>query len=139
MRDDYIKITGRYSLQKGDKIKGKVSGVIAEVSSISGNRAKFTIDYASRKNIGWRNDIGKISEDYQVTPNNDYYQNLSYSIKSPITWNEFSNPVNSVLHPAGLKNFADVGITSIADNGVGLGGSTTSIAILDVVGERRPS
>ena len=137
VRDDYIKITGRYSLQKGDKIKGKVSGVIAEVSSISGNRAKFTIDYASRKNIGWRNDIGKISEDYQVTPNNDYYQNLSYSIKSPITWNEFSNPVNSVLHPAGLKNFADVGITSIADNGVGLGGSTTSIAILDVVGERR--
>ena len=137
VRDDYIKITGRYPLQKGDKIKGKVSGVIAEVSSISGNRAKFTIDYASKKNIGWRNDIGKISEDYQVTPNNDYYQNLSYSIKSPITWNEFSNPVNSVLHPAGLKNFADVGITSSANNGVGLGGSTTSIAILDVVGERR--
>jgi len=137
VRDDYIKITGRYSLQKGDKIKGKVSGAIAEVSSVNGNRAKFTIDYSSRKNIGWRNDIGKISEDYQVTPDNDYYQNLSYSIKSPIPWNTFVNPVNGILHPAGMKNFADVGITSVANNGVGLGGSTTSIAILDVVGERR--
>ena len=137
VRDDYIKIKGRYSLQKGDRIKGRVSGVIAEVSSISGNRAKFTIDYASKKDIGWRNDTGKISEDYQVTPNNDYYQNLSYSIKSPISWNEFVNPVNGLLHPAGMKNFADVGITSAANGSVGLGGSTTSLVILDVVGERR--
>ena len=76
-------------------------------------RAKFNIDYASRLDIGWKNDIGKISEDYQVTPDNDYYQNLSYSIKSPITWSEFSSPVNSIIHPAGLKNFADVGITSV--------------------------
>ena len=25
----------------------------------------------------------------------------------PITWNDFSNSVNSIVHPAGLKNFAD--------------------------------
>ena len=137
VRDDYIKIGGRYPLQKGDKIKGRVSGVIAEVTSVDGNRAKFTIDYSSKKDIGWRNDIGKISEDYQVTPNNDYYQNLSYSIKSPITWRESSSPVNSILHPAGLKNFADVGITSVANSGVGLAGTTKSVVILDVVGERR--
>ena len=24
-----------------------------------------------------------------VIPNNDYYQNLSYSVKSPITWDKF--------------------------------------------------
>ena len=61
-----------------------------------------------------------MSEDYQVTPNNDYYQNLSYSVKSSIPWDTMSGPVNSILHPAGMKNFADVGITSATDTGVGL-------------------
>ena len=137
VRDDYIKYTGRYSLKKGDIIKGIISGVVAKVTNIDRKRAKFVIDYSSRVELGWSDDIGKISEDYQVTPNNDYYQNLSYSIKSPITWDEFSTPVNSVIHPAGLKNFADVGVTSTGKSGVGLGGSTTSIVILDVVNERR--
>jgi len=137
VRDDYIKYNGRYNLKKGDIIKGIISGVVAEVTNINRKRAKFVIDYSSRMELGWNDDIGKISEDYQVTPNNDYYQNLSYSIKSPITWDELSTPVNSIVHPAGLKNFADVGVTSTGRSGIGLGGTTTSIVILDVVNERR--
>ena len=137
VRDDYIKYNGRYNLNKGDIIKGIISGVVAEVTNVNRKRAKFVVDYSSRMELGWNDDIGKISEDYQVTPNNDYYQNLSYSIKSPITWDELSTPVNSIVHPAGLKNFADVGVTSIGRSGIGLGGTTTSIVILDVVNERR--
>ena len=137
VRDDYIKYNGRYNLKKGDIIKGIISGVVAEVTNVNRKRAKFVVDYSSRMELGWNDDIGKISEDYQVTPNNDYYQNLSYSIKSPITWDELSTPVNSIVHPAGLKNFADVGVTSIGRSGIGLGGTTTSIVILDVVNERR--
>ncbi len=137
VRDDYIKYTGKYNLNKGDIIKGIISGVIAEVTNIDRKRAKFVVDYSSRMELGWSDDVGKISEDYQVTPNNDYYQNLSYSIKSPITWDELSTPVNSIVHPAGLKNFADVGVTSVGRSGIGLGGTTTAIVILDVVSERR--
>ena len=137
VRDDYIKIKGDFNLVKGSKIKGIVSGTVADVTDVDRKRAKFNIDYASKLDIGWKNDIGKISEDYQVTPDNDYYQNLSYSIKSPITWSEFSSPVNSIIHPAGLKNFADVGVTSTGKSTVGLAGSTTSIVVLDVVSEKR--
>ena len=137
VRDDFIKVSGRYTLKVGDKIKGKVSGVIADITSIEGNRSKFAIDYSSKQNVGWRNDIGKISEDYQVTPDNDYYQNLAYSIKSPITWDKLVSPVNSIIHPAGLKNFADVGVTSTGKNTVGMSGSTTSLVILDIVQEKR--
>ena len=61
----------------------------------------------------------------------------SYSVKSPIPWETFSSPVNSIVHPAGLKNFADVGITSEASTRAGLAGTTNSIAILDVVNEKR--
>ena len=137
VRDDYIKIRGNYNLQKGVKIRGMVTGTIADVTGIDRKRAKLNVDYSSNSDIGWRNDIGKISEDYQVTPNNDYYQNLSYSVKSPITWKEFSSPLNSIVHPAGLKNFADVGVTSTGSARAGLGGTTTSIVVLDVVNERR--
>ena len=90
-------------LKVGEKIKGIISGFIADVISIDKKKARFKIDYSSKVNIGWKNDIGKLSEDYQVVSNNDYYQNLSYSIKSPITWEESSNPVNSIIHPAGSR------------------------------------
>lgn len=136
-REDYIKIKGKYQLVKGQTIRGKISGVIATVSEITNNRAKFKVDYASDQNTGWSNDIGKLNEDYQVTPDNDYYQNLSYSIKSGITYSEFVNPVNSIVHPSGLKNFADVGITSTVDSSVSYGATTNSLVILDVVEEKR--
>ena len=137
IRDDYIKVEGKYDLNTGDKIKGVVSGAVADITGVSRNNGYFDIDFSSKQNIGWRDDTGKISVDHQVIPNNDYYQNLSYSVKSPITWDEQSAPVNSIVHPAGLKNFADVGITSTGSSTAGLGGTTTSIAILDVVNERR--
>jgi hypothetical protein len=137
IRDEYIKVNGTYVLKNGDKIKGRISGAIADVSSIKENKSRFKIDYSSKQNIGWRNDIGKLSEDYQVTPDNDYYQNLSYSIKSPITWDKLSSPVNSIIHPAGLKNFADVGIISSTNASVGLSGTTNSIAVLDIIEEKR--
>ena len=81
VRDDYIKVRGRANLFKGDRIKGFISGTIADVTSIDRKRGKFEIEYSSKNDIGWNDDVGKISQDYQVTPNNDYYQNLSYSIK----------------------------------------------------------
>jgi len=136
IRDEFIKVSGRYNLRPGYKIKGKSSGVLADVTSITTNKSRFKIGYSTRQNIGWSDDIGKISEDYQVTPDNDYYQNLSYTIKSPITWNEFSAPVNSIVHPAGLKNFADVGILS-STGPIGFAGTTTSLVVLDIVGEKR--
>ena len=81
VRDDYIKIKGRYDLKVGEKIKGIISGSIADVISIDKKKARFKIEYSSKVNIGWKNDIGKLSEDYQVVPNNDYYQNLSIQLR----------------------------------------------------------
>ena len=137
VRSEYIKVKGRFALRIGDKVKGKVSGVIADITSVSENRSKYKIDYSSKQELGWRKETGMLGNDYYVVPDNDYFQNLSYSIKSPITWDEFSNPVNGVLHPAGLKNFADVGITSSANSSVGLAGTTSAIAVLDIIEEKR--
>ena len=137
VRSDFIKTNGKFSLKKGNKIKGAISGCIADVVKVDRKRAKFNINYSSKLDIGWKNDIGKIGEDNQVIPDNDYYQNLSYSVKSPISWDEFSSPVNSILHPAGLKNFADVGISSVADVRSSITAEVTTTTILDIIDEKR--
>ena len=86
VRNDYIKIDGKYKIKKGDRVKGELSNVSAEITSIVDNQAKFTTDFSNRQEYGWLDDIGKLNEDYQVIPDNDYYQNLSYTVKSSVEW-----------------------------------------------------
>ena len=109
---DFIKVTGNDILVKGDRILGKDSGTLATVDSITEYNGRYVVNFSVKKDIGWTNEIGKLSVDSQVTPDNDYYQNLSYSIQSTKGFDELRSPVSAMLHTSGLKNFADVGIRS---------------------------
>ena len=145
--DSQIKITSNDSasikvagigvddLSVGDVIVGKTSGNKASISKITENNGRYEIDFSSTKDIGWVDSIGRLNDDSQVIPDNDYYQNLSYSIKSSISWDELQTPVNNVLHTSGLKNFADVGITSTTT--IGMGSSVGTTIIRDILGEKR--
>jgi len=134
--DESLKIFGDYALKVNDKIKGKGTGTIATINSIEENLGKFNIGVKLRKDLGWKNDVGKLNDDKQFIADNDYYQNLSYSVKSPIEYDEMSINVNRLLHPSGMKNFAD---TEIQEN-VSAGIRTTvdnSFEILDFINEDR--
>ena len=133
--DDFIKVSGVYLLSVGEVITGKVSGVRATIENIRNNEGTYIIKYGVEKNIGWSDDIGKLSSDNQVTPDNDYYQNLSYTIKSTKTFDELRSPVNGLLHTSGLKNFADTGITSTSK--VGIGSTSYTLSIQDIISDNR--
>ena len=134
IRDDFVKLDGLSLVKIGDRIRGEVSGISAEIISITENKAKFKVDYASRKEIGWLDDTGKLNKDYQVIPDNDYYQNLSYTIKSPIEWEKLVNPVNRLVHPAGLKNFADTSVEKNIDvSPINKGEDSVTSVTLDVI------
>ena len=134
---DYVKFIGTYTQIKiGDTLKGKKSGVIATVSDIDDRQGKFKVDYFVRKDNGWLTETGKLSELSQVSSDNDYYQNMSYSIKSTIQYDEIVNSVNRLLHPTGMKNFSDTQINSRA-NRVSIASSTNDIIVLDVINEKR--
>jgi len=135
--NNQIKVYGSYQLTKNEVVIGKDSGTKATISSIEENKASFTIDYSLRKDIGWSDDVGKLNLDTQVLPDNDYYQNLSYTIKSPITYDEQINPVNRLLHTSGLKNFADTAIIQSVKAGIGTGIQASAVAVVDVSSERR--
>jgi hypothetical protein len=134
--NSFIKVSGTYELSAGEIIVGKESGNIATIDKIESGTGRFKIDYSVEKNIGWSNDIGKLDQDNQVIPDNDYYQNLSYTVKSPITYQELRTPVNSLVHTSGLKNFADTGITSTANSGITTSESVTTI-LYDIIEENR--
>ena len=133
--NDFIKILGRDKLFVGDIISGRESGTIATIASLTDNFGEYGVDFSVRKDIGWSNNIGKLSEDDQVIPDNDYYQNLSYSIKSSKEFQELRSPVSSLLHTSGLKNFAD---TVVSQNvSVGIGSTDQTVIIQDVINQAR--
>ena len=133
--DEFIKVSGSYELVIGDQIRGEISGTIATINSISQNRGRFNIGFSLRQDRGWNTETGKLSEDYQVLPDNDYYQNLSYTVQSPIPYTNLIDPVNRLVHTTGLKNFSDTGITSTATSGI----SSVSNLVLsrDLITEKR--
>jgi len=116
--NNFIKVYGTYNLSLGEVIVGKESGNIAKISKIEPNLGRFEIDYAIDRKNGWSNNIGKLNQDTQSISDNDYYQNLSYTIKSPIEYDNFKTSVNNLLHTSGLKNFADTQITSKSESGI---------------------
>tara|TARA_B100001057_G_scaffold298143_1_gene298356 strand:+ start:2300 stop:15613 length:13314 start_codon:yes stop_codon:yes gene_type:complete len=135
-RDDFIKLDGLEIIKKGDRITGRITGVSAEIVDLKPNLGRFEIDFSNRQEYGWIDNIGKLNDDIQVIPDNDYYQNLSYSVKSPITWDKFSNSVNSIVHPAGLKNFADTFVQSIVKVGIATeNDKSVATIILDLVSD----
>jgi hypothetical protein len=138
--NEFIKVVeetpGAFNLVTGQLIKGFVSGNIATINTISKNSGRFDISYSLRQDQGWNNDIGKLSQDYQLIPDNDYYQNLSYSVKSSVTYETLVSSVNRLLHTSGLKNFADVGITSTTSVGITTSSFADTLA-LDFIDKKR--
>ena len=134
--DNLITIYGESRLLIGQKIKGSISGSEATIFSTSEYKLRFNTDYFSDQELGWTNDVGFLNSDYQVLPDNDYYQNLSYTIKSPISYEELITPVNNLLHTTGLKNFADLEIISQLKTSF-TSGDSQSAPLIDIMSEKR--
>jgi len=141
---NYLIVSGEKNLSYNDLLTGENSGNIAKVDEdirLSGN---FIVRSSNEKNYGWKNDIGKLNDSQQVLPDNDYYQNLSYSIKTSgegyiknkvLTFDVVKDSINRLVHPTGMKNFVDVGITSTS--AVGIGSDQSLTRVLDFISEQR--
>lgn len=110
-----LKVQGTYELKVNDKLKGVDSGSESTVRSIESKKGVLNVNYSVLDEGGWNTDTGKLNKDYQVTADNDYYQNLSYSVKSNQTIDNSQSLVKGVLHTSGLKDFYDTQIIKEAD------------------------
>jgi hypothetical protein len=125
--ENSIRVSGNYKLSPNERIRGLQSFSEAKIDIVKSANGIYNIGYFNLQNFGWENDTGKLSENTQVTPDNDYYQNLSYTVKSSKTWEEIVTPVNNLLHTSGTKNFADTQIEQNVQSGIGTTESTLSL------------
>jgi len=87
---------------------------------------------------GWKSNTGFLNDSLQRTPNNEYYQNLSYSLKSKVPFEKWDDPVSSLGHVSGLAKFADLVVESFDDstgNGVIVPIESDIEVIVDLISE----
>ena len=63
---------------------------------------------------GWQNDSGILNNNLQVIPNNEYYQNFSYSLKSRVPYQTWNDSVSSLAHASGFDKYSDLIVESSA-------------------------
>lgn len=137
---DILKVKGSYRLKVGDKVKGVQDGFVATIIILEDYESTFKVSYDVQQSYGWSDQTGFTNSDISVIPDNNYYQNLSYTVQTPLEWKTIVGPMNRLLHSSGMKNFADMEIKSPASAAAAAGVNTTTSAsgvLIDYVFEGR--
>ncbi len=110
----YLKVLSNDTFKVDESLNGRSSKSVAFITQTNTFSSTFEIDSNSEVTTGFRKETGKLNTELQKIQDSDYYQNFSYSLSSPIQYDTWKDPVNSLTHVVGFKNFADVNIVSIA-------------------------
>ena len=139
----YLKVLSNDTFDIGESINGQSSKSVAFITQINRFTSNYEIDSNSEVRSGFRRETGKLNTELQKIQDSDYYQNFSYSLNSPIQYETWKDPVNSLTHVVGFKNFADVSIVSTAStddknrrNAVVGVSSAVAVVVSDLVSER---
>ena len=130
--ENILKVNGNYKVSPNERIRGSESFTEATVDLVNTIDGIYNINYFNLQNFGWNEESGKLNNDTQVIPDSDYYQNLSYSVKSSKTWDEIVTPVNNLLHTSGTKNFADTQLIENTQSGIGTTESTSVVSVINM-------
>ena len=139
----YLKVLSNDTFNIGESINGISSKSIALIEQVTRFSSVFNIDSNSEFRSGFRKETGKLNTELQKLQDNDYYQTFSYSLQSPVSYETWKDPVNSLGHVVGFRNFADVTIVSTASTddknrrnaSVGIS-SNVAVVVSDLVSEK---
>ena len=96
----------------GDVIIGSSSKTQSVVEARTNYNSKISTGAGATVVDSWQTNSGFLNDNLQKLPNNEYYQNFSYSINSIIPYQTWSEPVGSLNHTAGFAKFSDLDIIS---------------------------
>jgi len=117
-------------LKTGSLIKGGQS--LLEGKVIYGNSFTLNCSFGEFRDKEIFVDISNVLDsDVIKLQDGNYYQDFSYSIKSSIPYEEWREPVKSIIHPSGLNEFSDLQIISRASNNLSI--AKTDNAILEIL------
>ena len=132
-----LKVSTNKEVGVGDRIQGNITQAQGIVRSKINFKSHINTGAGATFISGWQKDTGFLNDSLQRLPNNEYYQNFSYSLQSEIPMEKWEDPVNVLNHTAGFDKYADLQIISVPTNTVEVGITTDeSIDIVtDIVGE----
>ena len=121
---DTLLISSSDKFVVGEKIIGGSSDAHGVASSITSYENYYNLDSSSKVIKGWDNDSGELNFELQRMPDNFYYQNFSYSLKSSVPFETWNEPVSSLNHTLGFKKFSDYQLETTNSNSMTVGLST---------------
>ena len=108
-----LKITNIVGVfDKNDEIIGSVNSHKATISDFNTYEFNLDIDVFAESLGFWKSDKNKPSFNYERLHDNDYYQRFSYALRGEVDYETWKEPVNSLGHISGYKNFADYEVIS---------------------------
>jgi len=110
--NQYLKISSRYTFNKDEIIIGESSSSQASIKEITSFGGTYNVNSSSIIESGWGKNTGFLNNELQRIHDNDYYQYLSYALKSIIPFDKWDDPVSSLTHTAGYKKFSDLSVES---------------------------
>ena len=105
-------IDAKGELEVGNKLKGSKSLLNGTVEFVNKFNLKSTLGATRDKINDSGNEVGFLNNYQQRISDNFYYQKFSYSIKSEVPYDVWKEPILSIIHPAGFKEFSDLDIIS---------------------------
>ena len=137
---EILKVSTPFDFQIGDTVRGLTSNTQGIVKTKYDFNAEVQTGAGATIINGWNRNTGFLNDNLQRIPNNEYYQNFSYSLKSSVDFDTWNNSVGALNHTAGFKRFGDLEVESAAAS---VGGQSVPInaidsnleTIVDIVGE----
>lgn len=102
-------------LEPGDTLISELSSLRVSVIFLNNFRVKTKLG-SSRYKINYKNNYFDLNSDLKKLQDGNYYQDFSYSIKGKTPYEEWREPVKSIVHPSGFKEFSDLQVYSKPSN-----------------------
>lgn len=135
---EQLKISTTSSFRIDSQIIGETSKAKGSIVEVEDLNAIYTVGSSSIVRKGWNKETGFLNNQFQVTSDNNYYQNFSYSIKSKVDYETWNESIGNLNHTSGFKKFSDLTVESIDSQFVGISTSQNDgdfSAISDLVRE----
>ena len=111
-----LKISSSDEFDVGDLIIGNTSETQGTIDSKINFESDIEINAGSIVKKGWQRETGFLNNNLQRLPDNVYYQNFSYSLKSKVSMHKWDDAVNKLSHPTGFLKFSDLVVESNSDS-----------------------
>ena len=119
-------------LSIGYRLKGELSNLNGVITNVNNFNLKSKLGVSRDKLNYTQNDIGDLNNSLQKISDNNYYQNFSYAIRGEVPYSDWKEPVHSVIHPSGYREFSDLEVISQAGKPVGMKTTTNNEVTLIV-------